>query len=85
MPLAADGENVVLTRSGWGDGQYPVVQTLDPNGLLLAVHVDLLVVSAEVYENEADKPDLSGAGCWRGCWDGSDASPQGNTPNLACG
>jgi hypothetical protein len=56
MPLATAGENVVLTQSGWGDGQYPVVQTLDAAGQVLAVHIDLLVVGAEAYDEEAPDP-----------------------------
>jgi hypothetical protein len=50
MPLATAGENVVLTGSGWGDGQYPVVRTLDAAGRLLAVHIDLLVIGDEAYD-----------------------------------
>jgi hypothetical protein len=44
MPLAAAGENVVLAHSGWGDGFYPVLQTLDVDGRLTGVHIDLQVV-----------------------------------------
>jgi hypothetical protein len=46
MPLASAGENVVLTRSGWGDGFYPVIQTLDAEGRLTGVHIDLQVVGS---------------------------------------
>ncbi|MEZ5211281.1 DUF4241 domain-containing protein [Gordonia sp. PP30] len=43
MPGAQNGENVVLTHSGWGDGFYPVVATYDDAGRLLGVHIDTLV------------------------------------------
>jgi hypothetical protein len=46
MPLASAGENVVLTRAGRGDGFYPVVQTLDTEGRLTGVHIDLQVVGS---------------------------------------
>ncbi|MGI5128701.1 DUF4241 domain-containing protein [Pseudonocardia sp. CA-107938] len=44
LPLATAGENVVLAHSGWGDGVFPVLCTVDADGRLLAVHIDLLVV-----------------------------------------
>jgi hypothetical protein len=47
MPLAPAGENVVLSHSGWGDGAYPVVRTLDADGNPLAIHVDLLLVGPD--------------------------------------
>ena len=47
MPLATDGENVVLTHSGWGDGVYPVLKTYDADGNLLGVHIDLFVDERE--------------------------------------
>ncbi len=43
MPLARNGENVVLAHSGWGDGWYPVLATYDASGTLLGLHIDLLV------------------------------------------
>lgn len=46
MPLATAGENVVMTRSGWGDGVYPVLQTRDADGRLTGVHIDLRVVGS---------------------------------------
>ncbi|QIK66207.1 DUF4241 domain-containing protein [Nocardioides sp. HDW12B] len=45
LPRAADGGNLVLSHSGWGDGSYPVVVTRDADGGMLGVHLDLLVVS----------------------------------------
>ncbi|WP_377644378.1 DUF4241 domain-containing protein [Oryzobacter terrae] len=47
LPLATNGENVVLTHSGWGDGLYPLLRTYDEAGVLLEVHVDLMVVPPE--------------------------------------
>nr|WP_238353371.1 DUF4241 domain-containing protein [Kribbella solani] len=47
LPLATEGENIVLTHSGWGDGAYPIVRTVDASGRILAVHIDLLVVGPE--------------------------------------
>ena len=44
VPLAPANQNVVLAHSGWGDGNDPVVKTLDDNGNLLAIHIDLFVV-----------------------------------------
>jgi hypothetical protein len=61
MPLAAAGENVILAHSGWGDGFYPVVQTLDAEGRLTGVHIDLQVVGPrpeETIERAETAPDL---------------------------
>lgn len=44
MPLAEDGENVVMSHSGWGDGFYPVLGTYAADGTLLGLHIDLLIV-----------------------------------------
>lgn len=52
MPLAVNGENVVLSHSGWGDGFYPVLASYAADGTLLGVHIDLLV-----EEPEDDVPD----------------------------
>ncbi|MFF2451130.1 DUF4241 domain-containing protein [Isoptericola sp. NPDC058082] len=55
LPHAADGENVVLSHSGWGDGFYPVVTTHDAGGALTGVHIDLQVVEAVPWwEAEGD-------------------------------
>lgn len=62
MPLATAGENVILTGSGWGDGQYPVVQTLDADGRLLAVHIDLLVVGDEAYDESPSPTEPTDTG-----------------------
>ncbi|MCI0155112.1 DUF4241 domain-containing protein [Leifsonia shinshuensis] len=60
LPLAADGENVVLSRSGWGDGFFPLLRTLAADGMVTAIHIDLLVVGApeeETAEEETAGPD----------------------------
>ncbi|NEA36393.1 DUF4241 domain-containing protein [Streptomyces sp. SID13031] len=54
MPAATAGENVVLAHSGWGDGVYPVLSTLDGDGRLLAIHIDLLVVGEDEDDDEDD-------------------------------
>jgi hypothetical protein len=30
LPLAADGENSIIARSGWGDGHYPSLAGMVP-------------------------------------------------------
>lgn len=59
MPLAGDGENVVLTHSGWGDGAYPVLLTRDADGNPLGLHIDLAVVGSfgEEDDEENDQDD----------------------------
>jgi hypothetical protein len=44
LPLATDGSNAVLFRSGWGDGLFPIVAGYDEAGNLVRVHVDFLVI-----------------------------------------
>jgi hypothetical protein len=44
LPGAAQGENIVIVHSGWGDGSYPVVGGYDASGRLIRVHIDFLVV-----------------------------------------
>lgn len=44
LPLARDGENIVISHSGWGDGFYPVVGAYDSHNRLISVHIDLQVV-----------------------------------------
>lgn len=43
LPGAQEGENVVLSHSGWGDGFYPLVRTVAADGTVLGLHLDLLV------------------------------------------
>lgn len=54
-PGAGDGENVVLSHSGWGDGFYPVVTTHDAEGRLLGVHLDLLVADTVHWMESRDQ------------------------------
>jgi hypothetical protein len=44
LPLAANGENLILIHSGWGDGNYPVVGSFDTANNLIAAHIDFMVV-----------------------------------------
>jgi len=44
LPLAKNGENIVIIHSGWGDGTYPVIGSFDSGGKLLAVHIDFFVI-----------------------------------------
>jgi hypothetical protein len=60
MPLASNGENVVLSHSGWGDGFYWLLQTRDAEGNLTGIHIDLAVVGRFDEEPE-DKDVLSPA------------------------
>ena len=45
LPLAKNGENLILFHSGWGDGLYPIVGSFDQTDKLLAAHIDFFVVS----------------------------------------
>jgi hypothetical protein len=58
MPLASNGENVVLSHSGWGDGFYWLLQTKDAGGNLTGIHIDLAVVG-RFDEEPADEDVLS--------------------------
>lgn len=44
LPGATDGENLVLSQSGWGEGSYAVVGTYAEDGCLTGIHVDLAVL-----------------------------------------
>ena len=44
LPLAKNGENIIVVHSGWGDGSYPVIGLYDSNDQLIAVHVDFAVI-----------------------------------------
>ena len=55
LPLATDGENVVLSHSGWGDGFFPLLRTVAADGTVTGIHIDLLVVGAP--EEEPSEPD----------------------------
>jgi hypothetical protein len=58
MPGATEGENVVLSHSGWGDDLYPVLETRDAAGQITGVHIDLLVVG-RFEDDEAPEPAQS--------------------------
>lgn len=45
LASATDGENIVLSGAGWGDGCYPVMITRDSEGKPLGLHIDLGVVT----------------------------------------
>ncbi|MEV8215455.1 DUF4241 domain-containing protein [Leifsonia sp. NPDC077715] len=53
LPRATDGENLVLSHSGWGDGFYPLLQSVSAEGTVTAIHIELLVVG----EPEAQEPE----------------------------
>jgi hypothetical protein len=44
LPLAKNGENLILFHSGWGDGVFPVVGSFDEHDHLLSVHIDFMVI-----------------------------------------
>jgi hypothetical protein len=44
LPLARNGENIVILNSGWGDGCYPVVGSFDKADRLIAVHIAFDVI-----------------------------------------
>lgn len=44
LPLARNGENIIIIHSGWGDGFYPLVGGFDAAGRLIRVHIDFMVV-----------------------------------------
>lgn len=50
LPLAKNGENLILFHSGWGDGAYPVVGGYDADDRLVAVHIDFLIIEGELPE-----------------------------------
>lgn len=45
--LEAEPANIFMVTSGWGDGVYPVLETVDENGDMLGLHIDLLVVGKD--------------------------------------
>lgn len=45
LPLATNGENLILFHSGWGDGHFPVIGAYDASHRLVAVHIDFLVIN----------------------------------------
>lgn len=59
LPLARDGANIVVFRSGWGDGHYPTIGGYDAGGALVAVHLDFFV---------APEPEEDGGPALDGPW-----------------
>jgi hypothetical protein len=59
LPLATNGENVVLAHSGWGDGYYPLIASRDAAGKLTGIHIELFVVGPDDEEEEADEPSVA--------------------------
>ncbi len=49
-PELGSSSVIAISHSGWGDGYYPVVKTVDENGDLLGLHIDLQVVGT--YDEE---------------------------------
>jgi hypothetical protein len=57
LPLARNGENIVLAHSGWGDGSYPLYATRDADGQLTGIHLDLLVVGTDDDDEDDEEDD----------------------------
>lgn len=57
LPLAADGSNIIISHSGWGDGFYAVIGGYDAQGRLVAVHIDLRLHDAIADGEEAADDD----------------------------
>lgn len=49
LPDAKDAENMVLARSGWDSGLYPVIASYDRQRNLVALHIDFMVVGGYPY------------------------------------
>jgi len=43
LPLAQNGENIIIFHSGGGDGVYPIIGGYDAKGDLVAIHIDFLL------------------------------------------
>jgi uncharacterized protein DUF4241 len=57
LPLATDGANIIISHSGWGDGFYSAIGGYDPQGRLVAVHIDLRLHEAIADGAEAGDGD----------------------------
>ena len=53
LPLAKNGENILIIHSGWGDGHYGLVGSYDSSDNLTAVHIDFNVVGAPEEDDDA--------------------------------
>ena len=62
MPKSTMGENIIMVYSGWGDGVYPVLVTLDSENRILGVHIDLLVDQREESASASSSVDGGGPG-----------------------
>lgn len=51
--------NIVFSRSGWGDGGFPILATFDATGRPNAIHVDFAVVETESQSQQQPRVDLS--------------------------
>jgi hypothetical protein len=65
LPLAMRGENLILCRSGWGDGFYPITRTLGADGTTTGIHIDLCVVGAPDEGEEQEAPNTGHPAEWR--------------------
>lgn len=45
-----DKAYLIYARSGWGDGGYPVIKTVDKDGNLTGIHIDFYVVGIDPDE-----------------------------------
>jgi hypothetical protein len=52
LPQGDGSTNIILMHSGWGDGFFPVLGGFDPDGALVAVHIDFFVVGGPAGEGE---------------------------------
>jgi hypothetical protein len=48
LPLATDGANAIIFRTGWGDGHYAVVGGYDAADNLVRVHIDFQIVNPPI-------------------------------------
>ena len=55
LPLARNGENLILIHSGWGDGVYGVVGSYNAHDKLTAVHIDFGVVHGPEEDSDAER------------------------------
>lgn len=56
IPLSANVEtNIIVSKSGWGDGGFAILATYDIDGNATAIHVDFRVVDTDCGEVAAAK------------------------------
>lgn len=62
LPLpGTDRCNIVFSRSGWGDGAFPVLATFDATGLPNAIHVDFGLVDIETPRSRGPSNSIAAA------------------------